>query len=131
MDGEPKLVVKSEMPQDRTGTRTMFDPTVTRWEIFTRNLIAGFGRALGGTIIYLAFLLLVGGVVGQIVFPIFKPYIDSYINILSGFSQINSPKNTANEPSMQIQDRNNSETSNIDELLKNPKVQDLLQQYTQ
>jgi hypothetical protein len=125
MDGEPKLVVKSELPQDRVGTRTMFDPSVSRWEIFSRNVIAGFGRALGGTVIYLAFLLIIGSVVGQIIFPLFKPYLDSYMNILNRFGTTNS----TTEPSMQIQDRNNNQSTNIDELLTNPKVQDLLQQF--
>jgi hypothetical protein len=125
MDGEPKLVVKSELPQDRVGTRTMFDPSVSRWEIFSRNVIAGFGRALGGTVIYLAFLLIIGSVVGQIIFPLFKPYLDSYMNILNRFGTTNS----TTEPSMQIQDRNSNQSTNIDELLTNPKVQDLLQQF--
>ena len=125
MDGEPKLVVKSELPQDRVGARTMFDPSVSRWEIFSRNVIAGFGRALGGTVIYLAFLLIIGSVVGQIIFPLFKPYLDSYMNILNRFGTTNA----TTEPSMQIQDRNSNQSTNIDELLTNPKVQDLLQQF--
>jgi hypothetical protein len=125
MDSEPKLVVKSELPQDRVGTRTMFDPSVSRWEIFSRNVIAGFGRALGGTVIYLAFLLIIGSVVGQIIFPLFKPYLDSYMNILNRFGTTNS----TTDPSMQIQDRNSNQSTNIDELLTNPKVQDLLQQF--
>jgi hypothetical protein len=127
MDGEAKLVVKGELPQDRAGTRTMFDPSVSRWEIFSRNLIAGFGRALGGTVIYLAFLILIGSIVGQIIFPIFKPYIDSYMNILSSFSRMS----TTDEPSMQIQERDSAQSTDINKLLSNPKVQDLLQEFTQ
>lgn len=131
MTDEPKLVVKSEVPQDRMGTRTMFDPSVSRWEIFIRNVIAGFGRALGGTVIYLAFLLIIGSVVGQIIFPIVKPYLDAYMNVLDGFNQLNNHDTNNSEPSISIQERSGDQSANIDNLLTNPKVQDLLQQFAQ
>ncbi len=128
MPDEPKLVVKSELPQDRTGARTMFDPAVSRWEILWRNMIAGFGRALGGTIIYAAFLLIVGGIISQVVYPIVKPYLDAYLGVLNGFNQLNNRERATPEPSVTIQTREGaSEAISVDELLSNPKVQNLLE----
>lgn len=59
-------------------------------EIFWKNFLAGFSRALGGIFVYLIFLAVVGLFFINFALPKLMPMIESYTNFLNSVSNMKS-----------------------------------------
>ena len=76
----------NEHPDDRVG-KEMNIYNVSWWQVFSRNLVAGMGRAIGGLIVSAAVFIVVGFVLSQTVLPMMQPLIDTYMRSLETLQQ--------------------------------------------
>lgn len=84
-----QAVINSEQPTDRvTKTKTMYE--VSAFELMWRNFIAGFMRAFGGILMYLIFIYIIATLFSQLLLPHLKPFLESYQNALSTFTQFSN-----------------------------------------
>ncbi len=80
-------VVSSEHSDDVVAkTRTIYD--VSPFEIFWRNLLAGFARGLGSVVVYFILAFVVGIIFTQVVLPKLQPLIDSYTNSMNTLNSL-------------------------------------------
>ncbi len=82
-----QAVVNSIETDDRfKPNKTIYD--VSGFEVFGRNFLAGFGRALGGIFIYLIFIVLSIYSFQKYLYPQIKPFIDEYQQAVKGINQL-------------------------------------------
>lgn len=76
----------NEHPDDRIG-KEMNIYNVSWWQVFSRNVVAGMGRAIGGLIVSAAVFIVVGFIVSQTVLPMLQPLVDTYMRSLETLQQ--------------------------------------------
>jgi hypothetical protein len=75
-------------PEDRLNkTVTMYDVSVG--EVFWRNLLAGFSRALGGMLIYVVVTGIMGFFLTKALFPYIQPLFGLYTQGFSALQDLN------------------------------------------
>jgi hypothetical protein len=67
---------------------------VSAGEVFFKNFLAGFGRALGGVFIYLIFMLISVYSFLTFAYPQIKPFIADYQRAIQGLNSINQKGTT-------------------------------------
>lgn len=70
-------------------------------EIFWKNFLAGFSRALGGIVIYLVFLAVLSLIFLNFALPKIMPMISSYTNLLNSVSNTKPGSNPAFPPNLE------------------------------
>ena len=75
-----------------TEKRSIYDAGTL--EIFWKNFVAGLGRAMGGVFIYVIFLVIAGYILANFVLPKVLPMINSYMDLLKSFSQMQNTLKT-------------------------------------
>ncbi len=68
--------------------KTIYD--VSAGTVFWKNFLAGFGRALGGMVIYLVFLIISTIIFIHFVGPMLTPIFDLYSKSMGTLQQINN-----------------------------------------
>lgn len=68
-------------------TKTIYDAGYG--EVFFKNFLAGVGRAIGGIVIYLVFILIAVNTFITYAYPQIKPFIDEYRQAVQGINKLN------------------------------------------
>jgi len=81
-----KTVNQSVVKEERMGeTKTVYN--ASGGEVFWKNFLAGFGRALGSVFVYLLFLGLIVYLFTNYLFPQIKPWLDQYAKAIEVLTQ--------------------------------------------
>lgn len=83
--------MKDNDPDKVTDTKTMYD--VSLKEVFWRNIIAGAGRAIGGLIFQILFLVVIANLFMQFVWPILGPVVETLQSTTNTLQQLELKKN--------------------------------------
>ncbi len=92
MESAPIVNQPVDSEDQLTQTKSIYQ--VSAGEIFFKNFLAGFGRALGGIFIYAVFIGISAYLFITIALPQIQPFIDEYrqaVQGLSGFNQTTVP----------------------------------------
>lgn len=77
-----KQEILSGPPQDKHHQQiTIYEAGYS--EIFWKNFLAGFGRSLGGIIVYAVFVIVIGGIAVKTLLPIFAPLLEQLGSVTS------------------------------------------------
>jgi hypothetical protein len=83
-----QAVNNSVEPNDRLNqTKTMYQ--VSALEVFGRNFLAGFSRALGSITIYLIFSIITFSLFMEYVLPQVEPFISEYRQAMESITKLN------------------------------------------
>ena len=98
MAKESFLQRKNVPPSDAAGHgKTIYD--VSGFQVFSRNVIAGMGRAVGGTIVYLVGLFVLAYLFNRYVLPVVSPLIETLQDSMDTL-QILTPKGESITPTV-------------------------------
>ena len=94
---EKDLIIKSEDKSDIVSkNKTIYDASAG--EILWKNFLAGFGRGLGGIIIYLIFLSIIGLLFYNFILPKIMPSITGFMDIFKSVGSIPNAKSGSGNP---------------------------------
>ncbi len=75
-------------PDKLTNNRTIYD--ASPGEVFWRNFLAGFGRAMGVVVVYFLFLGVFAIVFANMILPIITPLLDTYMKSMGALQQFSA-----------------------------------------
>ena len=79
-------------PDQLNQTKTIYQASAK--EVFFKNFLAGFGRALGGVFIYLIFIFISLYTFFTYAYPQIKPFLDEYQQAIQGLNSLNKAATT-------------------------------------
>lgn len=98
-------------PDQLTANKTIYQASAG--EIFFKNFLAGFGRAVGSLFIYIVFLIILFSLFTKYALPQIQPFITEYRQAIEAITTLNSTTKPgtsldSNQYQQFIQDLNNS-----------------------
>ena len=82
-------------PDQLDQTKTIYQASAK--EVFFKNFLAGFGRALGSIFIYLVFMIISISVFLTYAYPQIKPFIDEYQQAIKSLNTLNKATDSFND----------------------------------
>ena len=113
MEPQPNQMQTQNIPASDQITKNKSIYDVSGFEVFWRFFIAGFARAMGGFFVYILLFVILGTLINRYLLPYILPLIETLQTSLNSLNQLNSSE---------------SQNQMVDQLLKQPNLQNILNQ---